>query len=131
MKAQGFFSLCYERAWTSKDGSKSGKSTEGVFISGNDTYAWSTWRDAEWCKEHGIRTGAAGEATLAFSVDEYNDRRIQRVALLGFSPLEQKEEPKTEAVAPQPKTPEMEAAAAEMMAKAQAENASEGDGLPF
>lgn len=135
-KFQGFFSLCNERAWTSKDGSKSGKSAEGVFVAGQDTYTWDTWHDAAWCKEHGIHTGAAGEVTLAFSVGEYNGKRFQRVSLLGFSPLEQKEEPvKAEGavdVTPQEKTPEMQAAAAEMMAKAQAElEAGANTNLPF
>lgn len=132
MKLRGYFESVYERIYTKKDGTE-GRTIEGMFKTDFDTIRVSTWHDKQWCLEKGIKTGAAGELTAHFGT---NDHGFYEQAIWGFKTQEQiaKEEAeraaKAQAVTPQEKTPEMEAAAAAKVEEAQ-NDPEAGKDLPF
>ena len=128
MKLKGYFVSCAVKTYTKKDGTE-GKSIEAMFaVQGEtDVIRVSTWRDKDWCLQQGIKTGAAGELRMHFGT---NDRGYYEQVIWGFEPLEKQEATAAPNVAPQEKTPEMEAIAQEKLAAAQAD-AQAGTDLPF
>lgn len=140
MKLRGFFVSCKERVFDKKDGTQ-GKAIECRFqVAGErDIIRLSTWssRGVEWCKENGITTGAAGEVNVRFGDNNYG---WYEQVILGFKTQAQIEaeeaerEKKAQAITPQEKTPEMQAAAEAAVAAAveAAKNDPEaGTDLPF
>lgn len=131
----GFFQSCCERTFTKKDGTE-GKSIECMFqVAGErDVIRVTTWHDKEWCLEHGITTGAAGELRVHFGT---NDRGYYEQSIWGFKTQahieaeEAEREKKAQAITPQEKTPEMQAAAEDMLKNAAEANKGAGDKLPF
>lgn len=133
----GFFQSCGERTYQKKDGTE-GKSIECMFqVAGErDVIRLSTWssRGVEWLQEHGITTGAAGEVNVRFGNNNYG---WYEQVILGFKPQLQIEKEKAEAqkkedaMKPQEKTPEMQAAAEDMLKNAAEANKGAGDKLPF
>jgi len=139
MKLQGSFDKVWEHV---KEGS-GWVNIYGVFsVKGErDVLLVQIPRTKDWCIEHGLKTGASGEITLAFrkEVNADGTKEWYSSKVWEFKSQEQllKEEEEREAKkaeqrpAPMEKTPEMVAAAEARMEQAKAENEGAQTDLPF